>query len=112
LDIEQLLEVGAAQRAIASQINEKLTNISSIDLGAWNDPEDFTFDDSGNLYCGVHKRGKDFSKGTILKIYGNGKVEGFLKIDAWVTGIQFDSAGDLIALVKGIGLIRVDQNKT
>jgi len=93
------------------QLNEKLTDISKIDLGEWNGPEEFAFDDSGNIYCGVHKGAKGFSEGAILKISAEGKVEEFLKTDAWVTGMQFDSHGNLIALMNGLGLIQIDQNK-
>jgi sugar lactone lactonase YvrE len=93
------------------QLNEKLAHISKIDLGEWNGPEDFAFDTFGNMYCGVHKGEKDFSEGAILKISPEGKVEEFLKTDAWVTGIEFDSQGNLIALMNGVGLIHVDQNK-
>lgn len=92
-------------------LNEKLTKISKIDLGAWNGPEEFAFDASGNMYCGVHKGEKGFAQGAILKISPEGKVEEFLKTDSWVTGMQFDKHGDLIALMNGVGLIRVDQNK-
>ncbi|MFT5834161.1 MAG: sugar lactone lactonase YvrE [Cognaticolwellia sp.] len=92
-------------------LNEKLADISSIDLGDWNGPEEFAFDTSGYIYCGVHKGAKDFSQGAILKISPEGKVEEFLKTDSWVTGIQFDNHGNLIALMNGVGLIRIDQEK-
>jgi hypothetical protein len=92
-------------------LNEELTDISKIDLGEWNGPEEFAFDASGNMYCGVHKGEKEFSSGAILKISPEGKVEEFLKTDAWVTGLEFDDHNNLIALMNGVGLIRVDQNK-
>jgi sugar lactone lactonase YvrE len=93
------------------QLNEKLTNISKIDLGEWNGPEEFAFDALGNMYCGVHKGAKSFSKGAILKISPEGKVEEFIETKAWVTGMQFDKQGNLLAMMNGIGLISVDQNK-
>jgi sugar lactone lactonase YvrE len=93
------------------RLNEKLADISKIDLGEWNGPEEFAFDDFGNIYCGVHKGEKDFSQGAILKISLEGTVEEFLKTDSWITGMQFDSQGNLIALMNGIGLVRIDQNK-
>jgi sugar lactone lactonase YvrE len=93
-------------------LNEELTDISKIDLGEWNGPEEFAFDASGNMYCGVHKGEKEFSSGAILKISPEGKVEEFLKTDAWVTGLEFDDHNNLIALMNGVGLIRVDQNKS
>ena len=93
------------------RLNEKLTNISKIDLGGWNGPEEFAFDGFGNIYCGVHKGEKDFSQGAILKISPEGKVEEYLRTDSWVTGMQFDSHGNLIALMNGVGLISIDQEK-
>jgi sugar lactone lactonase YvrE len=95
----------------ALNLNEKLAAVSKIDLGEWNGPEEFAFDALGNIYCGVHKGAKDFSQGAILKISPDGKVEEFLKTNSWVTGMQFDDDGNLIALMNGIGLIRIDQNK-
>lgn len=93
------------------QLSEKLANISKIDLGEWNGPEEFAFDAFGNLYYGVHKGAKDFSKGAILKISPEGQVDEFLKTTAWVTGMQFDKQGNLLAMMNGLGLIRIDQNK-
>jgi sugar lactone lactonase YvrE len=93
------------------RLNEKLTNISKIDLGEWNGPEEFAFDAAGNVYCGVHKGASNFSEGAVLKISPAGQVEEFLKTDAWVSGIQFDQEGNLIALINGIGLVSIDQNK-
>ncbi|MFT5747020.1 MAG: sugar lactone lactonase YvrE [Paraglaciecola sp.] len=95
----------------ALQLNEKLATVSKIDLGEWNGPEEFAFDASGNTYCGVHKGEKDFSQGAILKISPEGKVEEFLSTDSWVTGMQFDREGNLIALINGVGLVQIDQNK-
>jgi sugar lactone lactonase YvrE len=58
-----------------------------------------------------HKGEKGFSSGAILKISPEGKVEEFLKTDAWVTGIAFDRHNNLIALMNGVGLIRVAPDK-
>ena len=93
------------------RLNEKLVDISKIDLGDWNGPEEFAFDTAGNIYCGVHKGEKDFSQGAILKISPKGNVEEFLKTDSWVTGMQFDHHGHLIAMMNGVGLISIDQEK-
>jgi sugar lactone lactonase YvrE len=92
-------------------LNEKLADVSSIDLGDWNGPEEFAFDTAGYMYCGVHKGAKDFSQGAILKISPEGIVEEFLKTDSWVTGMQFDTQGNLIALMNGVGLISIDHEK-
>ena len=92
-------------------LNDKLASISKIDLGKWNGPEDFAFDAPGHMYCGVHKGEKDFSEGAILKISPEGKVEEFIKTNSWVTGMEFDRRGNLIALMNGVGLVSIDQAK-
>ena len=92
-------------------LNEKLAGVSKIDLGKWNGPEEFAFDASGYMYCGVHKGEKNFSQGAILKISPEGKIEEFLNTDSWVTGMQFDNHGNLIAMMNGIGLVSINQDK-
>jgi hypothetical protein len=93
------------------RLNEKLADISSIDLGDWNGPEEFAFDTAGYMYCGVHKGVNGFSQGAILKISPEGNVEEYLKTDSWVTGMQFDKQGNLIALMNGVGLISINNEK-
>jgi len=92
-------------------LNEALKSSSILELNSWNGPEDFTFDDAGNLYTGVHKGASKFSPGAILKISPQGKVEEYLKTEAWVTGLEFDVDGNLIALMNGVGLIQINQEK-
>jgi len=79
-----------------------------IDLEGWYGPEDIAVDTKGNLYCGVHKAKKDFSDGRILKISPNGKVSTFCNTQAWVTGLHFDQAGNLIACDQKRGLVQID----
>ncbi len=90
--------------------NRALTKASKIDLAGWYGPEEFAFDGQGNVFCGVHGK-SDFSEGAILKIDQQGQVSTFLETNGWVTGIQFDTQGQLIALVNGLGLVKVDSNK-
>ncbi len=92
--------------------NEKLSAIEKISLNGWYGPEDIVFDTEGNLYCGVHSKEYDFSDGRILKIDQSGKVEIFLNTNSWVSGLHFDTKGNLIALSHKLGLISIAPDKT
>lgn len=92
-------------------LNDVLKNASIVHLNSWHGPEDFAFDNDGNLYTGVHKGASEFSPGAILKISPRGKVEEYLKTEAWVTGLEFDAQGNLIALMNGVGLVQINQQK-
>ena len=91
-------------------LNERLTNASKINLLGYYGAEEFAVDAAGNIYCGVHKGEKDFSSGAILKITPNDSVQEFLVTPHWVTGMQFDKNGDLIALMNEVGLVRITPN--
>lgn len=93
-------------------LNEKLTNSSQINLLGYFGAEEFAIDKDGNLYCGVHKGEKDFSSGAILKITPDDKVEEFLVTDNWITGMQFDKNGTLIALMNDVGLVKIYPDKS
>ncbi|MEL6674392.1 MAG: SMP-30/gluconolactonase/LRE family protein, partial [Bacteroidota bacterium] len=93
-------------------LNERLTQASPIHLLGYYGAEEFAIDQAGNLYCGVHKGATDFSSGAILKIYPDDSVEEFLVTDAWITGMQFDAAGNLIALMNDVGLVKIHPDKT
>ena len=92
-------------------LNDKLVKATKIDLNGWYGPEEFAFDEAGNIYCGVHRGEQDFTKGAILKITRDGTVEEYLHTDAWVTGMQFDKMGNLIALIQNVGLVSINPNK-
>ncbi len=92
----------------AVKFNEKLTSAIKIDLNKWEGPEDIEFDNSGNLYCGVHN--KDFTDGRILKIDPSGKVEEFYNSGSWVSGLHYYN-NNLIALSHKEGLISINQDK-
>lgn len=92
-------------------LNDKLTNAESISLMGWYGAEDFAVDQTGNIYCGVHAKPNDFSSGAILKITPAGEIREFLKTDGWITGMEFDQAGNLIALQNGVGLIKIDRQQ-
>lgn len=88
-------------------LNDELLNVDKLDLLGYSGAEEFVSDSAGNIYTGVHKSPTDFSSGAILKITKEGVVEEFLKTDAWVTGMAFDTQGRLLALMNGVGLIRI-----
>jgi sugar lactone lactonase YvrE len=93
-------------------LNEKLSTIEKISLNGWYGPEDIVFDNAGNLYCGVHSKEYDFRDGRILKVDQSGKVEIFLNTHSWVSGLHFDTKGNLIALSNKLGLISIAPDKT
>lgn len=93
-------------------LNEQLKNASQIDLLGYYGAEEFVVDSIGNIYCGVHKGKKRFNSGAILKIKPDNSVEEFLVTENWVTGMQFDENGDLIALMNDVGLIKIRSDKT
>ena len=88
-------------------LNDELLNVEKFDLLGYSGAEEFVSDSAGNIYTGVHNSPTDFSSGAILKISKEGVVEEFLKTDAWVTGMAFDTKGRLLALMNGVGLIRI-----
>lgn len=92
-------------------LNEKLTNAELISLSGWYGAEDFAVDQDGNIYCGVHAKPNDFSRGAILKITPGGEIEEYLQTEAWITGMEFDQKGNLIALQNGVGLIKITPDK-
>ena len=93
------------------QLNEALTKSQKIDLKGWNGPEEFVFDAQGNAYCGVHKGAKTFKEGAILKISPDGVVSEWLRTKGWVTGMDFNASGALIALINNIGLVEISKDK-
>ncbi len=94
------------------EFNKRLTQATKIDLLGYAGAEEFAMDSKGNIYCGAHKSEKDFSAGAIIKITPEGRAEEFLKTDKWVTGLQFDLSNNLIALMNGVGLIKIKSDKT
>lgn len=94
------------------QLNEKLTKAEKINLLGYYGAEEFAIDSNGNIFCGVHKTQKDFSSGAILKIQPSGNVSVFMETDHWVTGMQFDHNGNLIALMQDLGLVQINTDKS
>ena len=96
----------------STALNEKLTNASQLHLQGYYGAEEFAVDQNDNIFCGVHIGEKDFSSGAILKIKPDDSVEEFLKTDGWITGMQFDKDGALIALMNDVGLIKINPDKS
>ncbi|MVM30164.1 hypothetical protein GO755_08975 [Spirosoma sp. HMF4905] len=92
-------------------LNEELSTSKKVSIDGWYGPEDIVFDQSGNLYCGVHISSTDFTDGRILKIDTSGKVEIYYNSRSWVSGLHFDATGNLIALSHKEGLIRISPDK-
>lgn len=93
-------------------LNERLTDAAPIHLLGYYGAEEFAIDQNDNIYCGVHIHETDFSSGAILKIKPDGSVEEFLKTDNWITGMQFDKSGALIALMNDVGLVKINPDKS
>lgn len=93
-------------------LNEKLSVADKIYLNGYYGAEEFAIDQNGNIFCGAHKGEKDFSSGAILKINPDNSVEEWLITEKWVTGMQFDATGNLIAMMNGVGLVRINPDKT
>ncbi|MGB0526032.1 MAG: SMP-30/gluconolactonase/LRE family protein, partial [Flammeovirgaceae bacterium] len=95
----------------ALQLNDHLSNSVKLDLKGWNGAEDFAYDQEGNLYCGVHRGETNFSEGAILQFTPQGQMRVFLHTSGWVTGMEFDQSGNLIALIQGTGLVKITPNR-
>lgn len=93
-------------------LNSRLSIGEKISLKGYYGAEEFAIDQHGNIYCGVHKGEKDFSSGAILKIKPDGTVEEWMKTDRWITGMQFNSNGQLIAVMNGVGLVRINKDQS
>ncbi len=93
-------------------LNHKLSTAKKIDLLGYYGAEEFAVDADGNIYCGVHQGKKDFSSGAILKIKPNDTVEKFLATDKWITGMQFNAEGQLLAMMNGVGLVRINADRS
>ena len=92
-------------------LNSTLQQSDWLHLNGWYGPEDFAYDTAGNIYCGVHAGADQFSPGAILKISKDGVVTEYLRTPSWVSGIQFNTNNELIALIHGTGLVRIRSQK-
>lgn len=89
------------------ELNSELVASEKIDLLGYYGAEDFVVDSEGFIYTGVHSGPTDFSKGAILRFKKDGSAEEFMKTSGWITGMSFDQSGGLVALMHGVGLLRI-----
>ncbi|NME69821.1 SMP-30/gluconolactonase/LRE family protein [Flammeovirga aprica] len=89
-----------------------LTHSKQVSLLGFSGAEDFAMDKEGNLYCGTHNSHEDFTGGAILKIDTSLNVEAFIKTEKWVTGMHFNADNELIILMNGVGLLKVNEDKS
>ncbi|MDQ0376056.1 ABC transporter permease [Amycolatopsis thermophila] len=84
------------------EINDRLGDAEEIGLGEVEGPEDVILDDQGRIYCGTRQ-------GWILRFSGEDyrDREVFARIGGHPLGLAFDSAGNLIVCVGGMGLYSV-----
>ncbi len=85
--------------------NNELSNAELLGQGQLRHPEDIAFDQVGRLYTGCED-------GKIYRIHldasgGALKIETFIETGGYPLGLHFDRDGNLIAAVKGIGLLRI-----
>ncbi|KXX69053.1 SMP-30/gluconolactonase/LRE family protein [Flammeovirga sp. SJP92] len=90
------------------QSTNQLTDSKKLSLLGFSGAEDFAMDQEGNLYCGTHNSNDDFTGGAILKIDSTLNVEEYIKTKKWVTGMHFNANNELILLMNGVGLLKVN----
>ncbi|MCH2232753.1 MAG: SMP-30/gluconolactonase/LRE family protein [Crocinitomicaceae bacterium] len=93
------------------ELNDDLSHGEKVHLLNYYGAEEFLVDKEGNIYCGSHVGEKDFSKGAIIKISPRNQAEIYLKTDSWITGMAFDKDENIIALLNGVGLIKISKDK-
>ena len=93
------------------ELNTELVASKKIDLLGYYGAEDFVVDSEGFLYTGVHSSPTDFSSGAILRFKKDGSAEEFMKTSGWITGMSFDQTGGLVALMHGVGLLRIQAGR-
>lgn len=87
-------------------INTALEDAQPIGLGEVDAPEDVILDDDDNLYCGSRD-------GDVLRFFppDYSRHEIFAHIGGSVLGLAFDSAGNLLVCVGGMGLYQVSRDR-
>ena len=93
------------------EANRVLQNANGLSMGLLAGPEDVAFGPDGWVYAGFHDG--SFGGGGVLRMRPDGSErEVFVATDAWVTGIEFDAADNLIALVQNLGIVSIAPDRT
>jgi ribose transport system permease protein len=88
-------------------MNDRLHDTRIIGLGEIDGPEDVILDADGNLYCGVRQ-------GDIVRFLAPDHVEReiYAHVGGRPLGMAFDKDGALVVCIAGMGLYRVDKDRT
>jgi ribose transport system permease protein len=88
-------------------VNDRLSAVEVIGLGEIDGPEDVVLDRDGHLYCGVRH-------GEIIRFLAPdyAKREVYAHVGGRPLGLSFDQEGRLNVCIAGMGLYRVDKDRT
>ena len=88
-------------------LNDRLRNVETIGLGEVESPEDVILDNDDNLYCGTRH-------GEIIRFFAPDykRMEVYARIGGQPLGMAFDAGGTLFVCVGGMGLYRVNPDRT
>ena len=97
----------AAGSASPYAINDRLRDVETIGRGEVDGPEDVILDADGHLYCGVRH-------GDIVRFLAPDYVkrEVYAHVGGRPLGLSFDQEGGLVVCIAGMGLYRVDKDRT
>ena len=88
-------------------LNDRLRAVEQIGLGEVESPEDVILDREDNLYCGSRH-------GEIIRFFAPDykRMEVYARIGGQPLGMAFDAGGTLFVCVGGMGLYRVNPDRT
>jgi len=88
-------------------INDRLRDVDIIGLGEVDGPEDVILDEDDNLYCSVRQ-------GEIIRFLApdHTRREVYAHVGGRPLGMAFDRDGGLVVCIAGMGLYRVDKDRT
>ena len=88
-------------------LNDRLRNVETIGLGEVESPEDVILDNDDNLYCGTRH-------GEIIRFFAPDykRMEVYARIGGQPLGMAFDAGGTLFVCVGGMGLYRVNSDRS
>ncbi len=88
-------------------MNDRLRDVEVIGLGEVDGPEDVLLDDDDNLYCSVRQ-------GEIIRFLApdHTRREVYAHVGGRPLGMAFDKAGGLVVCIAGMGLYRIDNQRS